>query len=172
MDRPKSISHDHCGKWHSSRSFRHSALICLVTEGDYEWALHPLPVCGSGKKNIQAIPFQFSQKHKEKGIMFNTTLQNKHTSKIIIISIDKRRRGFLIVPSSSPFVFAPVAPGSPPEGLFLFMASHSTSMFPINVSTALLNASFGRWSLGDLGDFPSDLEGKPGKQHCYENDHI
>ena len=119
---------------------------------------NPLPVLSKTqrKKESLLIP-HFKKNIHRKSSSFRST---------------KNRRGFLIVPSSSSFVFAPVAPGSPPEGLFLFMASHSTSMFPINVSTALLNASFGRWSLGDLGDFPSDLEEKPGKQHCYENDHI
>ena len=67
-------------------------------------------------KIIQAIPFQFFQKHKEKGIILNTTLQKKHTSKKkkhvslrslynkIIISIDQKTPSELIVPSSSPFV--------------------------------------------------------------------
>lgn len=119
------------------------------------------------EKTSKQSPSSSLKNTKEKGIMFNTKLQKKHTSKIIIISIDQKMPRELIVPSSSPFVFAPVAPGSPPEGLFLFMAGHSTSMFPINVSTALLNASFGRWRLGDWEI--CDLEENTGKNHCYEN---
>lgn len=101
-----------------------------------------------GKTSKQS-PSSSLKNTKEKGITFNTTLQKKHTSKIIIISIDKKPPR---VPHSSFIILVCFCPGSPPEGLFLFMASHSTSMFPINVSTAWLKCQLWKVEIGRLGD--------------------